>query len=161
MQSSLEPLASIFDLNTQLFRNCLAEVDEERAALRPGDRSNSLAFIAAHLVETRVWMGGYLDLTLPAEFEGRLAYATSIDDIEVLPTGAEIRDAWDRVTKPLGARMASLTEPELSAPSPQKFPGVPPTVLGGVAFLIQHESYHIGQMAYLRKYLGLAAMSYG
>lgn len=35
-----------------------------------------------------------------------------------------------------------------------------PTILGGVAFLAQHESYHVGQIAYLRRLVGLEAMSY-
>jgi membrane associated rhomboid family serine protease len=33
-------------------------------------------------------------------------------------------------------------------------------ILGGLFFLVQHESYHIGQMAILRKGLGYNAMSY-
>ena len=33
-------------------------------------------------------------------------------------------------------------------------------VLGEIAFLLQHEALHIGQMAFLRKWLGDAPMSY-
>jgi uncharacterized damage-inducible protein DinB len=29
-----------------------------------------------------------------------------------------------------------------------------------LAFLVQHESYHIGQMALIRKYIGYPAMKY-
>jgi uncharacterized damage-inducible protein DinB len=29
-----------------------------------------------------------------------------------------------------------------------------------IAFLVQHDSYHVGQMAFLRRQLGKAAMSY-
>jgi hypothetical protein len=34
------------------------------------------------------------------------------------------------------------------------------TLLGALAFLAQHESYHVGQLALLRKYAGLPAMRY-
>ena len=33
-------------------------------------------------------------------------------------------------------------------------------ILGMLVFLVQHDSYHIGQLSLLRKYAGLAAMSY-
>ena len=33
-------------------------------------------------------------------------------------------------------------------------------VLGAVAFLLQHDSYHVGQLALLRKHFGLGAMRY-
>jgi uncharacterized damage-inducible protein DinB len=32
--------------------------------------------------------------------------------------------------------------------------------LGLVAFLVQHDSYHLGQVAFLRRQLGHPAMSY-
>jgi uncharacterized damage-inducible protein DinB len=32
--------------------------------------------------------------------------------------------------------------------------------LGLIAFLVQHDSYHLGQIAFLRKQLGKPAMSY-
>jgi uncharacterized damage-inducible protein DinB len=50
---------------------------------------------------------------------------------------------------------------ELDAEAPYQFPISDPSVLGMTAFLVQHESYHIGQMAFLRKQLGLEAMAYG
>lgn len=49
---------------------------------------------------------------------------------------------------------------ELNAPSSQRFPVDLPTVHGGLGFLLQHESYHIGQLALLRKYFGYPAMRY-
>ena len=35
-----------------------------------------------------------------------------------------------------------------------------PALLGTIAFLMQHESYHVGQMGLLRKELGHPAMAY-
>jgi uncharacterized damage-inducible protein DinB len=33
-------------------------------------------------------------------------------------------------------------------------------MLGALTFLVQHDSYHIGQLALLRKHAGLPAMRY-
>ena len=50
---------------------------------------------------------------------------------------------------------------DLAAPAPWQAPGVDDkTMLGLLAFLAQHDSYHVGQMAILRKAVGLQAMSY-
>jgi len=44
--------------------------------------------------------------------------------------------------------------------STTRFPVADPTRLGTLAFLAQHDTYHIGQLALLRRFVGLKAMSY-
>jgi uncharacterized damage-inducible protein DinB len=160
MNTALAPLSVIFALNTRLLENCLADVDEVLAAARPNQQTNSLAFIAAHLVDSRAWMARFVGLDEPRPFDGALDYGRSIEDLPALPTLAEIEDAWDEVSERLEGRLVWLSEDDLAGPASQRFPGVPETLLGGITFLIQHESYHIGQLALIRKYLGLPAMSY-
>ena len=160
MHPTLAPLADLFRLNTKLFRNSLASLDEVDATARPNEHTNSAAFIGGHLVETRAWMGRYLGLDTTSPFGGVLEHATSLDQIKVFPKLVEIRPEWEILSEAVSARLDQLTEDQLAGPGAPKFPGVAPTVLGGIAFLLQHESYHIGQLAYLRKYLGLPPMSY-
>ena len=40
------------------------------------------------------------------------------------------------------------------------FPLANGTLLGTLTFLVQHDSYHLGQLSLLRKYCGLPAMRY-
>jgi len=42
----------------------------------------------------------------------------------------------------------------LSAPPPGKLPSFDGKISGSVAFLAFHETYHVGQAAYLRTWLG-------
>ncbi len=160
MQATVAPLADLFRLNTKLFRNTLAGLDEVDLTARPNEHTNSAAFIGGHLVETRAWMGRYLGLETPAPFGGVLEHAASLEQLADLPKLTEIRREWDQLSDAVSGRLETLTERELAGPGTQKFPGVAPTLLGGTAFLLQHESYHIGQLAYVRKYLGLPPMSY-
>ena len=46
------------------------------------------------------------------------------------------------------------------APFTTRLPLGEPTVLSALTFLVQHESYHIGQVTFLRKHAGLPAMQY-
>ncbi|MGE0439976.1 MAG: DinB family protein [Gemmatimonadales bacterium] len=156
----VEPLAQVFRLNTRLFRNVLAELDEVDATARPNGQTNSVAFIAGHLVESRAWTARYLGADVPAPFGGALEHAASLADVARLPRLGEIRSAWDAVSDPFERRLAEVGAPELDAPGSERFPGVDGTRLGGLAFLLQHESYHLGQLGYLRRFLGLPAMSY-
>jgi hypothetical protein len=73
---------------------------------------------------------------------------------------AGVRDAWRTVSSALADRLATLTAAELDTRAAQSFPVHDESLLGGIAFLQQHESFHIGQLAYLRRLLGLGSMSY-
>ncbi len=160
MIQALAPMAAVFALNSRLLENCLDGVTEAEAQGRPNDRSNSVAFIAAHLVNTRAWMIRYLGGDEPEPFGGALAYGTAIDSAARVPSLDETLDAWDEISERLETRLATCTAAQLAAPSPEQFPGVPPSVLDGLGFLLQHESYHLGQLGLLRKFLGHPAMSY-
>jgi len=157
--NSAGPLASVLRLNTRLFLNCLEGVSEEKALHRPSHSTNNMSFIACHLVDNRHFMAGYLGLESVNPFP-ELATARSIEDVSVLPTLTAIRSAWLGLSPLVEECVAGLLHDDLRAASPQRFPVDDPTVHGALGFLMQHESYHIGQMALLRKYVGLPAMTY-
>ncbi|MGD8866547.1 MAG: DinB family protein [Gemmatimonadales bacterium] len=160
MNDRIAPLNEIMALNTHLFRNTLAGVDDASAQRRPGPEANNMAFIAVHLLDARAWMARYLGLKYQHPFEDEFASVTSIDDVEHLPELESIVTAWNAVSERLGERLASLTGEEIDRESEQEFPIGDRSVLGGVTFLLQHESFHIGQLALLRRLLGFGAMTY-
>ena len=53
-----------------------------------------------------------------------------------------------------------LTAAELAEPTAQRFLAEDTTRLGMVAFLVQHDSYHLGQIGFIRRQLGKSPMSY-
>lgn len=163
MNSKLPPLLAAFRLNTRLFLNCLDGLSDELARSRPAAGCNSLAYIALHLHDARHYLAEYLGTTVADPFGPITAEARSIDDISVYPSLAEARTAWLEITEALERRFRELSDEELERPSPPQAPDFPvddKTTLGGVAFLLQHESYHLGQLALLRRILGLEAMSW-
>ena len=114
----------------------------------------------AHLVGARAYMAGLAGGDGADPFEELLGGASSIDEVEAFPAVADILREWDSVTRRVLSSFAGVDGASLAAPPPFQFPIDDPTVLGGLAFLVQHESYHIGQLALLRKHWGLGAMSY-
>ncbi|HEX8695269.1 MAG TPA: DinB family protein [Longimicrobium sp.] len=155
------PLAAALGMHTRLYLNCLEGVDDEEAGRRPGERTNSLAFLALHLVDSRHFAARLLGVeTVANPFAALLEGVSGIDGLARLPPLAEIRTAWSEVSAALEARLGALTADELGAPSPQRFPLDDPSVAGALAFLVTHDAYHVGQMALIRKYLGHAPMRY-
>jgi len=160
MDPRLEPLTAVLAVNTLLFLNCLDGVTDEDALRRVDGRTNSLGFIAAHLVGARAYAAGAVGGDGTDPFAELLGSVKSIDEVERLPALDEIRAAWARVTRQLEAALDGISPEALDAEAKYQFPIEDPSVLGMVAFLAQHDSYHIGQLAFLRKHLGYGAMSY-
>jgi uncharacterized damage-inducible protein DinB len=156
----LSGLANIVALHSRLFLNCLDGLSEETGAARPNERTNSIAFLAAHLVDSRHFLAHYSGLTLHNPFAARLESVRGIEELAECPTLDEARATWRAVTAPLERHLASLDASALEQPSRQHFPVQDTSVLGGIAFLVHHEAYHIGQLALLRKYFGAPAMTY-
>ena len=162
MDPRIAPLADIFRMNTRLFRNCLAGLTDEQAAERPSRSTNNAAYIAAHVVEARSFLLKMLGGTQPSPIWADLADARKIDEVRRFPPLAEMLDAWTRVSHGLRDRIAAMTAAELDAAvqSPFPLPVSDPSAIGLLTFFAQHDSYHIGQLAMLRKHAGLPAMQY-
>ena len=121
---------------------------------------NSLAFLAAHLTDTRHFLAGRLGHSLANPLSRHLAQASSIEDIIEWPTPGELREWWLDVSRHLGDVLVKRTAEQLARPNVHRFPLEDSTELGLIAFLVQHDSYHVGQMGFIRRQLGKPAMAY-
>jgi hypothetical protein len=147
-------------LNTRLFINCLDGVGDATAQQSPGDCTNNMTFLALHLLDARSFLARYLGVGYHHPYEDSLREVTSVEEMGEYPPLDDVRTAWRDVSDHLTKRFPELRDVELIERSPQDFPVDDGTVLGGIAFLLGHESFHIGQLAFLRRYFGLGAMSY-
>jgi uncharacterized damage-inducible protein DinB len=160
MNPAVAPLAAILDLNTDLLLNCLDGLSEAEAQHRLQGGGNSLAFLIAHLTDTRHFLATRLKRPLPNTLTPLLADARSIDDIRGWPSLDDLRSAWRAISDHLATVLPSLPTEELSEPNVHRFPTGDSTRLSLIAFLTQHDSYHLGQAAFLRRQIGKPAMAY-
>jgi uncharacterized damage-inducible protein DinB len=86
--------------------------------------------------------------------------AKTIDDIKELPPLADVVAAWTAASHALRESLGGLDAAALDGPPKARFPAGGATMLGALTFLVQHDSYHVGQLSLLRKHAGLPAMSY-
>jgi uncharacterized damage-inducible protein DinB len=159
MDPRVAPLNDLLHLNTRLFLNCLEGMDDATAARSTGEQANTVAVIALHVVDARYALAAATGAPATSPFAGPAAGPEGGEAPTRVPL-AVLRTAWNEASTLLARRMGELGETDLAAPSPRRFPVADRSLLGGIAFLVQHESYHIGQLAFARRLLGLPPMTY-
>jgi DinB superfamily len=150
-----------FDLQTRLFNNVTEGVTDEQANTRYDDSTNPIIWIAGHLLNTRVnglqrIIGGQPDESLVPFFGRGHSYSPDVK----YPGIDEIRSRWQEVSPVVSEGLGHVPAEVLAAKGPFQPPVADDTVAGVLAFLMSHESYHIGQISLLRKLAGKEAMSY-
>lgn len=146
---------SLMQLNTSLLDRMLDGISDEEAFTRPDGKANSAHFILGHLTASRYGMAGLLGNTDEPSWRSLFSRGAEIKDKSAYPSFAELKKAWQDVSEKLHDCLTHVRNEELAAPSDLEFPGVDKTIGGSLAFLHFHEAYHLGQLGYLRRLLGL------
>ncbi len=157
---AIYPSLLIFKLNNRLFLNALEGVTEEQSKIRISEHSNPLIWIAAHTVWARYNTLNFLGNPTENPFKGRFDNFKPFDTKEVYPTLEKVKSEWEKASPLLKEALHAVTDEHLAGPAPFKNPTGDSTIGGTIVFLAQHESYDIGQMAYLKKYFTKEAMKY-
>jgi len=152
MARDLDYIEGMFKTNTGLVTKAAEGIPVEQWLRKPGDDSNHLLWVVGHLVVSR----GYILKTLGAEWS--LAWAPLFargakpGEDSAYPAAEEVMKAWSDVSGRLAAVLSEVPAEVLAKPRDK--PTFDGKVGGFIAFLAFHETYHVGQVAYLRKWLG-------
>lgn len=160
MTPELRPIAAQFALDTDLLLNATEGLDDREANRRVIAGVNPIAFLVAHLTDARHFLirlvGHHSDNPLAAH----LGNARTADDVLDLPPLERLREHWRDVSTRLAHVLEDVGPAELAVLAPTPFLAEDHTVLGALTFLAQHDAYHLGQVAMLRRALGHPAMTY-
>lgn len=160
MQPAMRAIHEQFTLNTDLFRNVVRDLDDTKAGKRPNADNNHALFLALHIVDTRHFLAQILGEPLDSPFAALTEGKKTIDDYDSFPPLADIRAAFEKISSHLAGIYEKITLEQLDAELPIPFPVKEMKILSGIAFMNHHDTYHIGQLGYLRKGLGLGPMGY-
>ena len=158
MDSRIVALAGQMDSATNLFRSALVGVEREPFLRRPGPHSNPMVWVAGHLTQFRYRMAAMLGV--PRELPWATLFSTGsvVGDLSAYPEREEIERLWAEVSGDLAARFATLNAAELNAPPPARIASTDGTMVGAIALFTFHEAYHVGQLGYLRRFLGYQSL---
>ena len=154
MDPRIAPLAGQMDNATNLFRTALVGVNREHFLQRPGPHSNPMVWVAGHLTQFRCRLAAMLGLPRELPWSTLFSTGSVIGDLSTYPQREEIERLWTDVSGELAARLATLNAAELNAPPPPRIASTDGTMAGAIALFAFHEAYHVGQLGYLRRFLG-------
>jgi DinB superfamily len=151
--SSLEAIALIFKLNNEMVLRSLEGLSDADCWRRPSD-GNPMAWLVGHVTVSRAQLlaglGHAYDHGLGPLFKRGATLGSPGD----YPSRTLVEAAWRDTRARMRDAFASLTDDRLAEPSGGKpLPGVK-TTADLIAFSAFHESYHVGQMGYVRRLLG-------
>jgi hypothetical protein len=154
MDAIISSVSSLFHTNDQLFHRALDGINRDDLLRRPHDGSNPLIWIAGHATTSRCSLTKIVGENIENPWSELFKRGASIDANVSYPEIQEIISLWEVVTEKLMRRLEVVTNDELAQSPPFPVPTGDNTRRGAIVFLNYHETYHIGQMAYLRKWLG-------
>lgn len=155
MHESIGPVAEQFRITTNLFIKAMSGVDAEEAMRRPGPLSNPLLWLAGHVTHFRTRLVTLVGV--PTEFPWGSLFDTgaTVGPASQYPKPEEIVALWEEITEVLVQRLTALTEADLAVPPAARVPSTDATLRGAIGYFSLHEAYHVGQMGYVRKWLGM------
>jgi len=164
--SSIQPVSKQFTLQTRLFNNVLDGIEDRKGSDRLSDYVNHLQWISGHLTNSRFRLAPALglDISFPYaeiynDFTQPPPHNRAIDPSVKYPSLTEIKKSWNEFAAGFVEKISGLSSEQLGSETPVTVP-TGKTLSDLLSFISSHESYHIGQMSIIRKYLGLSAMSY-
>jgi len=158
MDLAIATVVPLFRASDHLFHRALDGIKREDLLRRPHDGSNPLIWVAGHAMTSRASLTRIVGEQVENQWSQLFARGASVDSNGNYPEVTEIIALWDAVTEKLMSRLEQLGDDELAQPTPFPIPTGDKTKRGAIVFLNYHETYHIGQMAYLRKWLGYSQL---
>ena len=154
----VEPVTLIYKLNNRLVGRSLEGLtDDEMWQAGPGG-GNPIAWLLGHITESRI--GLLAALGRPTETGwGRVFSRGSVRGAPTsYPSRAAIEASWHATHGRMREAFDAVTDGQLAAPPTIELPGAK-TLADQAAFFAFHESYHVGQIGYVRKFLGHSAIA--
>jgi uncharacterized protein YndB with AHSA1/START domain len=152
---AVKPIAFIFASNDSLAERSFQGVAEGDLWKQPTPQSNAMLWIFAHMVSTRASTLTLLGDSFDTGWGKTFGRGAALQDAAGYPGREKINEISREVNKRLYAKLGAMTEPDVSRQATRSFTPAVQTVGDQLSFLVMHDAYHVGQLAYVRKALGL------
>lgn len=152
------PLLRMFRVNEYFFGKALEGISDEDLMRRPAENANPLLWVAGHVADTRITAVKALGEEFPNTWVDLFQRGCTIHEASAYPPVSEVVRVMTDVSVKIVALLPMITDEQLSSPAMDIGPPNCKTRTDEIAMFAWHDSYHIGQMALLRKALGYSAL---
>jgi hypothetical protein len=163
---SIDHLIKQYQITTSWFLSVLDGIDDKDGVKTLSDNTNSLEWLAGHLltgryrnmmriglqVEPYKHLDKFINQTIPPP------NAIAFDKSSSYPTLTDSKSQWIKYADLFLERLKVIDENVLKITLPFQLPAGGNTVEDALVFMTLHETYHIGQMSMIRKVLGYPGM---
>jgi uncharacterized damage-inducible protein DinB len=153
--ASVAQAAENYRFNEGFVLNTVKDLSPEEWLKRPTASTNHVAWIVGHVIWSRKMVLARLGSQWSAPWLGLFARGEKVDDTAAYPSPDTMMDAWREVSGVLTAALENASDEALAAAAGQPGPPSADGKLSGVIrFMAWHETYHVGQIGYVRIMLG-------
>jgi uncharacterized damage-inducible protein DinB len=152
--SQIADAAHSFHMNSSLLKKSFEGLTTEEWLRRPGDSSNHLLWIVCHMIKSRGNTLELLGTTWTKPWFLLFGRGAELTDSAQYPAPEEVVQAFSEAGRLLKAAFDEVSEETLTAPTEVKVPNADGTLGGAIRFMAYHDTYHAGQVAFLRCWLG-------
>lgn len=145
-----ETFTGMFKFQEGIFNNAFDGLTNEKALIKPSEQSNHINRILGHVLHCRFMLINMLGDSSQNPF-GNIYWEPNEKEY---PSIEEILEQWPIICKKLENKIKTMSDEQLDAQPEEKRP----SLSNIISFFIYHESYHLGQVGYARKIVGLNAM---
>lgn len=146
--------AATYRQNGELLVKTYAGLTPEEWLRSPSESCNHLTWIVGHIIWARGATLGLLGSPWTRPWFPLFGRGSKLAEPSQYPSAPELEEAWQDVSAALTCALNEASSEALSAPAPERIPAFDGKLSGTIGFLAFHESYHVGQAAYLRSWLG-------
>jgi uncharacterized damage-inducible protein DinB len=159
MNPRVAPLADLYNLNTKLVSKTLKDLSDDVAHKRVNDTGTTLHWIIGHIANGRHYVAGLFNAGTEFENSELFNGGDPMKEPSEYPPIAEIKQIFESVSEKFIKRLEELTDDDINKKLKEKLPVDDDTMLAAISFFSLHESYHVGQLSYIRKQLGLEGLT--
>jgi uncharacterized damage-inducible protein DinB len=153
--TELSVAAFIFNRNQDMLAKAIDGLTDQQWVARPQDSCNSIFWLVGHMVWARSRALKLVGFTWTKPWLDMFARGSKPVDSAQNPAVEDMLDAWQELGTVFPATLEEIPADVLAKPVDQPSPSFDGTVGGMVSFLSMHESYHVGQVVYVRRLLGV------
>jgi uncharacterized damage-inducible protein DinB len=150
--------AENYRFNSKFLENSVKDLAPEEWLRRPAETTNHIAWIVGHVAWTRGRLLHYVGTEWRQPGLDPFARGVKLGEDSAYPSPEWLLGIWRESASVLTAALEGVSEDALAKPATQGPPSADGKISGIVNFLAIHETYHGGQIAYLRSWLGHKGM---
>jgi uncharacterized damage-inducible protein DinB len=154
MNPRIKLIVDLYNVNQGLALKSLGQAKPENLHVRPLDKGNSVYWVFAHITAYRYTLAKALGLDESFTWSEMFKFGSEPLDPAGYPSIDEIKSAFLDISEKLKKRFETVSEADLTKDPLFTIPGIEESFAGTLAFLSLHESYHVGQLAYLQRLHG-------